>query len=210
MPGAMSSEGDRLRNPEDLKRLLSRLDPDSLRAWEKYEELRRRLVKFFAWNRCLDPEDLADEVLDRVAAKPDSEEIREVEKYALGVARFVHLEARRESKRLICSDDLPGGEDAFADGHDPAEEMVDMIFQEIRLDCLRQCLARLMPHDRELVILYYSAEQEKQKIVRRSLAEKSGLTLGALRVRTSRLREQLEQCVLFFLESRRQTSDLAS
>jgi hypothetical protein len=59
-----------------------------------------------------------------------------------------------------------------------------------------------MPGDRDLVIQYYSAEEEKQKTFRQKLAEKSGLKLGTLRVRTNRLREQLEQAVRRCLEAR--------
>ena len=83
-------------NPEGLTRLLLRLDPDVTRAWEKYEDIRRRLVKFFEWNQCTGAEDLADQVLDRVAAKANSEEIQEVANYCFGVARFVCLEAHKK------------------------------------------------------------------------------------------------------------------
>ena len=62
----------------DLTRLLMRLDSDPAKAWEQYRSLRCRLVKFFEWNQCTFPEELADEVLDRVARKPAEEEIRDV------------------------------------------------------------------------------------------------------------------------------------
>jgi DNA-directed RNA polymerase specialized sigma24 family protein len=204
MHDATSDGSDQGRNPEDLTRLLLRLDPDAGRAWEKYEGIRRRLAKFFEWNQCAGPEDLADEVLDRVAAKSDSVDIREVDKYSFGVARFVCLEAHKKMRRETHSEDLPGGENALPDAHDQPAEIVDKLYQESRLLCLRRCLARLMPGDRELVIQYYSAEEEKQKTFRRELAEKAGLRLGTLRVRTNRLREQLEECVKSCLESRRQ------
>lgn len=54
----------------DLNRLLVRLDCDPTSAWEKYRGLRLRLVKFFEWNQCSFPEELADEALYRVARKP--------------------------------------------------------------------------------------------------------------------------------------------
>ena len=189
---------------EDLTRLLLRLDPDTTRAGEKYEAIRCRLAKFFEWNQCTGAEDLADEVLDRVAAKSDSEEIREVDKYCFGVARFVCLETHRKMHREIYSEDLPGGESALPDAHDQSVEIVDRLYQEKRLACLRQCLARLMPGDRELVIQHYSAGEEKQKTFRRKLAKKAGLTPGNLRVRACRLRQQLEECVKRCLESPRQ------
>src|SRR5260370_21814440 len=45
--------------------LLQRLDPDRERAGGKYENIRRKLIKFFQWNDCFAEEDLADETLDR-------------------------------------------------------------------------------------------------------------------------------------------------
>jgi RNA polymerase sigma factor (sigma-70 family) len=202
-----SNEG---ASPEDLTRLLLRLDPDVTRAWEKYEDIRRQLVKFFEWNQCTGAEDLADQVLDRVAAKANSEEIQEVANYCFGVARFVCLEAHKKMQRETHSEDLPGGENALPDAHDQSAEVVDRLYNERRLDCLKQCLAKLLPGDRELVIQYYSAEEEKQKTFRRQLAEKAGLKIGTLRVRTNRLREQLEQTVRRCLESRRQKPSAAS
>lgn len=198
----MTSAGDPGSSPEGLKNLLNRFDQDTTRAWEKYADIRRRLAKFFEWNQCTEAEDLADEVLDRVAAKPDSEEIREVEKYCFGVARFVCLEALKKSRRETHSEDLPGGENSLPDDHDQSAEIVNRLHQERRLACLRRSLARLLPGDRELIVRYYSADEEKQKTVRRELAERAGLKVGNLRVRTNRLRDQLEQWVKRCLESR--------
>lgn len=184
-----------------LTGLLRRFDLDATRAWERYEDIRRRLVKFFEWNQCAGAEDLADEVLDRVAAKSDSEEIREVDKYCFGVARFVCLEAHKKMHRVTPSENLPGGEDSLPDAHDHSEEIVNRLYEEKRLTCLRKSLAKLTPSDRDLVIQYYSAEEQKQKVFRRELAKKAGLKMGTLRVRTNRLREQLEQLVKRCLES---------
>jgi RNA polymerase sigma factor (sigma-70 family) len=206
MPDATASVSNQGRSPEDLKRLLLRLDSDVTRAWDKYEDIRRRLTKYFEWNQCTGPEDLADEVLDRVAAKSDNQEIREVDTYSFGVARFICLEAHKKMHRETHSDALSGGENALPDAHDQSAKIVDRLYQERRLACLRQCLAKLTPADRELVIQYYSAEEEKQVTFRRKLADRVGLKMGTLRVRTNRLREQLEQLVMRCLKSRRQRS----
>jgi len=203
MQDPASGVGNQGRSLEDLTKLLSRLDPDITRAWEKYEDIRRRLAKFFEWNHCSGADDLADEVLDRVAAKSDSEEIRECDSYSFGVARFVCLEAHKKMHRETRSEDLPGGENALPDAHDQSAEIIGRLYEERRLACLRQCLAKLLPGDKELIIQYYSAEEEKQKTLRRKLAETLGLKLGTLRVRTNRLREQLERCVKPCVHSRR-------
>ena len=115
------------RSPGDLTRLLLRLDPDMTRTGEKYVELRRRMAKFFEWHNCAGAQDLADEVLDRVAAKADSEEIRAVDQYSYGVARFVCLEAHKKMHREIYSEDLPGGENALVDGYDQSGQIVDRL-----------------------------------------------------------------------------------
>ncbi len=188
---------------ENMARLLLRLDPDPLSAWTKYWDIWCRLAKYFEWNHCPAPEDLADEVMDRVAAKPDTQEIRNVDKYLFGVASFVCLEARHRVRRETPMEDLPGGASSLPDPHNQSPDQIDRLYQERRTECLMRCLAKLGPGDRELVIQYYSAEEEKQKTFRRKLAEKTGLTLDALRVRCSRLRAQLEPCVKRCLESRR-------
>ncbi len=206
MHDAMSAGSNRDASREEVNRLLLRLDPDLTRAWEKHESIRRRLVKFFEWNHCTGPEDLADMVLDRVAAKPESEDIRDVAHYALGVARYVCLEAHRKMRREAHIEELTGGEDSLPGTRDQSGEIVERLDHENRLTCLRECLDKLMAGDRELVLQYYSAEEEKQKVHRQKLAEKTGVTLGALRVRTNRLREKLEQCVSDCLESRRDIS----
>src|ERR1700676_4267088 len=169
MRDAASGGRSQSRNLEQLSRLLLRLDPDMTHAWERYADIRRRLAKFFEWNHCVRSEDLADEVLDRVAAKPDSEEIGEVEKYSLGVARFVCLEEHKRDRREIHSEDLPGGENALPDAHDQSEEILDRLYQARRLACLKQCLASLTPGNGSLVTQYYSAEEVKQKTIRLKL-----------------------------------------
>lgn len=98
----------------DLNCLLARLDSDPANAWEKYNSLRTRLVKFFDWNRCGSSEELADEVLDRVARKPQDEEIRDIHEFVIGVARNIRLEAYKKSQRESHLEDRPGGSEALA------------------------------------------------------------------------------------------------
>ena len=50
-------------------RLLACLDPDRERAGEKYEDLRRTLIKFFEWRNAPFPEDHTDETFNRIAKK---------------------------------------------------------------------------------------------------------------------------------------------
>src|SRR5579872_1924993 len=195
------SENDDRRT--DLNRLLIRLDSDAARAWEKYRSIRSRLVKFFEWNQCRSPEDLADEVLDRVARKPAEEEIRDVSEFVIGVARYLRLEAHKKEQRESHLEDRPGGQDSLADPRDHESELVGMIDQQSNLACLRDCLAGLNSADSRLALDYYSAEEEKQKVHRQKLTNAVGITILALRVRANRLREKLERCVSSCIESRR-------
>ena len=187
----------------DLNCLLARLDSDPANAWEKYNSLRTRLVKFFDWNRCGSSEELADEVLDRVARKPQDEEIRDIHEFVIGVARNIRLEAYKKNQRESHLEDRPGGSEALAGSLDLESEMVADLDLQKNLACLRECLGTMRPADRALALDYYSAEDEKQKVHRQKLASAAGITMIALRVRANRLREKLEQCVRNCLESRR-------
>ena len=197
----LSGGSKQRRNPEDLTRLLLRLDPDTTRAGEKYEEIRRRQAKFFECNHCLDSDKLVDEVIDRVAAKLRNEEIRDVLQYCVAVARNVVKEARKKEWRITAIEELPGGDNELRDIRDREREIVDNIDKERRLACLRHCLARLTPDEQELVIEYYSGDGGKQVGWRQELAKKGGLSRVALRTRMTRLRTKLELCVKQCLES---------
>jgi DNA-directed RNA polymerase specialized sigma24 family protein len=198
--GHIADDGERRT---DLSRLLLRLDSDPATAWEKYRSLRCRLIKFFEWNQCAFPEELADEVLDRVARKPQEEEIRDVTEFVIGVARNLRLEAYKKSQRETHIEDRPGGQESLADPRDHEQEIVADLDHQNSLACLRECLGNLRSADRTLALDYYSAQDEKQKVHRQKLASAAGITMIALRVRANRLREKLEQCVSTCLESRR-------
>jgi DNA-directed RNA polymerase specialized sigma24 family protein len=186
-----------------FKRFFRRFDSDETIAGEKYESLRRRLVKFFECNRCGGPEDLADEVFDRLAAKPETEIMRDVVGYAIGVARLVSKESYKRMRREVHGEDMPGGQGSLPEICDSSTKLVERLDHEKRISCLRKCLAKLSDSDRGLAIQYYGAEEEKQKYHRQKLAEEFGLTMDALRVRMNRMRERLQQCVTDWLNSHR-------
>ncbi len=172
--------------------LLVRLDADDALAAGKYEELRLKLVKFFVWQRrCAESEAdaLADETLDRVSSKLAQKiEIQNVNAYALEVSRFVWLEYVRQKKEDAYGDDLP----EIAAPPEISEE------PNVRLEHLKKCLAEISKDDsdRNLIIGYYGADAgEKNKIQRKNLAEKLGLTMNTLKVKACRLRERLERCI---------------
>ena len=171
-------------------KLLARLDPDSERAGERYEDLRRTLTRFFEWRNAPFTEDQTDEVFNRIARKLfEGVEIRNIGSYCYEVARLVCLEALkgRDSKRASLDPD--NHDVAVVDRADEARE------NEIRLACLEDCLDSLPIESRELIVEYYKDNKRERIEQRKSLAASLGLQREALANRAQRLRDKLEQCV---------------
>jgi DNA-directed RNA polymerase specialized sigma24 family protein len=175
---------------EAFAKLIDRLDVDRERAGEKYEELRRTLLRFFEWRGATFPEERADETLNRVARKLDEGmDIAEVGQYSMGVARLVLLEAFKSRDRLRAPiEELPP-ETAAPDTRDEAHE------RERYLNCLEGCLRALPRENRELITGYYQDDRGDRIKTRATLAERLGLRRDALANRAQRLRDKLEDCV---------------
>lgn len=166
---------------QDLfEELLDWLDPDREVGGQKYEHIRRALIKIFISNGGNSPEDLADEAINRVASK--LEQIRATYQgdpalYFYGVAKKLVYEDRRRPR-------VPQPP--------PAWESDDV---EPEYECLEECLQELTAQNRELVLQYYQEEKKAKIDNRRRLAEKLGIALNALRIRAHRIRTSLELCV---------------
>lgn len=199
-PVTMSETGTstRRREPDsaEFQRLLLRLGSDRVEAWAAYDRLRRKLAKFFEWNRCPDAEELACQVLDRIAIRPDLEQIRSVPEFAVGVARNVCKESRTKEQRVSYVEDRPDGAESLVDPASCADDIAGKLDQAARLDCLQRSLARMSRRDRTLAVEYYSAEGMKRHVKRRLLALRFGFTGNGLRVHMNRLRERLERDVI--------------
>lgn len=172
---------------ESFDRLLRWLNPEREAAGMKYEDVRRRLVKFFTCRGCREAEDLADETINRVARR-----LVEIEEtysgdpspYFYGVAQKVHLEHVR--KRPAPKSPPPPT---------PEEEA-----EEPEYECLEQCMQRLPEESRELILQYYQEDRGAKIDHRRRLAERLGIALNALRIRVHRIRAALQECVRDCLE----------
>jgi len=172
---------DRVLTKELFDALLAWLDPDREAAARKYEIIRTRLIKIFVCRGCLDPEDLADQTIDRVARRLD--DIKEgftgdPARYFYGVANKVHLEYLR---RKPAPPPPPPA-------NDPAEV-------EREYDCLDRCMQKLTPDNRELVLQYYQEDKQAKIDHRKELASQLGIALNALRIRACRIRASLLECV---------------
>lgn len=168
---------------ESFETLLAWLDPDREIAGGKYEEIRLRLIKLFTCRGCHEPEDLADETINRVANKlPEiapgfvggyGERIR----YFCGVANKIHLESLRR-KPEPPPQPLPSSDDI-----------------EQEYNCLDRCMQELTSANRQLVLEYYQEEKRARINHRQRLAESLGIAVNALRIRAHRIRHSLEECV---------------
>ncbi|HZS45055.1 MAG TPA: hypothetical protein VFC63_08140 [Blastocatellia bacterium] len=170
-------------------RLLTSLDSDPERAGEKYEDLRRTLIRFFEWRGAPFPEDHTDETFNRIARKLcEGIEIKNISAYSYEVGRLVYLETLKgkDSKREPLQTDLADKSQT------DIEHRLDL---EKRLLCLEQCLDNLPVESRTLIVEYYQ-EDKRDRIERRKvLAEELGLQREALANRAQRLRDKLERCV---------------
>ncbi len=173
---------------------MRRLDPDPARASEIYETLRRQLMRFFLKNQphC-EAEALADKVLDEVAKKPDSYEIRNVAEYVIGVARYVQMDHHRRHSGVT---HLAEGQDFPGDDHDPEHTVLEGIDADRKLRCFWECIEGLKPEERWLILEYYPAENRNLEERRRKLAAALGNNSGALTSRMNRLRAKLVRCCL--------------
>lgn len=171
---------------DSFDRLLAWLAPEREEAGRRYEEVRRGLVKIFASRGCHEPEDLADESINRVV-----ERLREIEGtytgnpalYFYGVANNVHREYLR---RRLAAQAVPAPASV-------SEEESEL--ERRQYECLQRCVARLTAGNREIVLQYYREERREKIDNRRQLAERLGIALNALRIRAHRIRLGLQKCV---------------
>src|SRR5215213_2653383 len=120
---------------ESFDHLLAWLGTEREEAGRRYEEIRRSLIKIFVSRGCLEPEDLADETINRVVNR-----LNEIEAtytgdrslYFYGVAKKLHLEY---IKRKPVPAPPPQVEP-----EEPADER--------GLTCLQHCTGRLTSDNR--------------------------------------------------------------
>ena len=182
--------------PRGFQRLLEWLDDGVESNGARYLEIRRRLVGYFDRRDRPGAEDLADETLTRIARTLAHEEIatRPPARYCHVVARFVLLEDIRRERRTVVLDDARLVAASSARSADDRDDEAGAV-RERTLSCLDRCLATLHPDRRELIVEYYREARREGIDRRRSLAERLGITMNALSIRASRIREALAGCV---------------
>ena len=171
---------------EAFDSLLAFLGPTPEEAGQRYEEIRRRLIKIFTCRGCTTPEELVDESIDRVARKaaelaPTYE--GDPALFFYGVARRVYLESLKKKPFAA-----PPPEPDSSQGH------------ERELHCLDECMQSLPPAQSAFIRDYYREDRSAKIENRKALAARMGIGINALRIRAHRLRAELQTCVTACLE----------
>ena len=153
--------------------------------------MRRRLVSYFDRRNRPAADELADETLNRVARTLEQGGViatRPPARYCYIIAKFVLFEDLRRERRHVGLDETTISVDRRSIVADLAE---DDALREQRLDCLDRCLELLKPEQRKLIVEYYR-DTGRQKIERRrALADRLGISMNALAIRASRIRDTL-------------------
>jgi RNA polymerase sigma factor (sigma-70 family) len=175
---------------DSFNELLAWLNSDRDLAAKMYEEIRRDLIKIFGWNRCADPEGMADETFDRAAKKANQlkdsfEGNRKL--FFYGVAKNLIKEYRKTVKSYVSLNQV-----GMVESPPPESEEETA---ELREECLRTCLLELDSEKRDLLIAYYGKEKRAKIDQRAEMARQLGVSIETLRVRMCRIRSALEECI---------------
>lgn len=175
---------------DGFDQLLAWLDSDREQAAGRYETIRVSLIRILTWRGSNNPEDLADETINRVAEKVHlltNTFVGDPAIYFYAVAKRLFKEEQRNAKAHVS---LTEG-DKFADPAEDLEEPTD----ECLYDCLASCLRETGKENEKLILTYYSGEGNVRITNRKTLAQQLGIPVNALRVRMHRIRSSLEICI---------------
>lgn len=181
--------------PESFNALLLWLDQDRGRAGEKYESIYDALTKRFRQLGCTQPEELANETMDRVARKLPtivSNYKGEREPYFFSVAYYIYKEhLRRPVMMSLTTPDFP---------HQNLPNTQEIFDKELLDFCLKHCLEKLDTITRDMIREYYQGDRQDKIRSRKELAERLGIKMTNLRLRAQRVRTELKSCILDCIE----------
>ena len=172
-----------------FSKLLAWLDGGTDTHGERYVEMRRRLVAYFERRNRRAADELADETLNRIARTLEREGVIATPpvRYCYVMARFVLLDDVRRKRRLV----LVGGSWVGRLGRRASAADEARAGREESLLWLERCLQQLKPGQRELIVEYYAGRGREKIERRRALARRLGITMNALAIRASRIRDGL-------------------
>lgn len=182
---------DRDPNRESFDRFLNWLDADREAAARSYEAIRRDLIRFFDRWVGADAEDLTDDTINTVIEKS----AQLIGSYTGAPKhyffRVAHLKRLEYTRKMAIRDGGPLPDD-LPDRQSP-EAAVE---KEVMSHCLRECLQKSRPADRDLFLLYYREGGQTQLESRLELAARLGCSINALRLQVFRLKERLRACII--------------
>lgn len=173
---------------ESFNLFLSWLSTDREAAGRKYEDIRRRLIVILECRACFQPEDVADEAITRFIRRlPEL-----INTYSGDPFPYILVIARNVQHEKDKKQPLPLPENLVELPAEPAE--VDDVVDRIH-ECLEQCLSKLEPKNRNLLMDYYQNDKQDKIDFRKTLAKQLGIAANALRLRVHRLRTNLQTCL---------------
>jgi hypothetical protein len=198
---------------EGFERLFAFLDADAERAAAKYEQVRLRLLKIFAWRGCTPANEFVDRTIERVIRRvSDGNERTVAEPYqyfyavAIGVLResgTTHPDPDPVPAPASADAATPESAPAPAAASDAAPRPADnpdlLAEAKKRTPGLRASLEGLVPTYRYLFLDYH---RSRSATWREELAAAQGVPLTALRLKVHRLRSAVEKSVVKRLTQR--------
>jgi len=190
---------ERIITQEQFDELLAWLDPNRAEAGAKYEAIRHSLIRIFTWRGIAAAEDMADEVMNRVAhnifkVKPGY--VGDPALYFYSVGNNLIMEQWRKKSLHVPLTEADG--QITPPNPSVEEEQADDCEREY--ECLSLCVQQLEPDKRALILAYYEKEKQAKIDHRKALAQQEKVDLNALRVRVHRIRARLEKCIQRCLE----------
>src|SRR5574341_259895 len=191
--------------PASFDSLLACLGPDSESAALAYLDVRRALFTFFATRGATDPDEMADETINRVARRL-SEGVQITTETPSGffyaVARNVWRESLAKSGVLTpLPEDVSTLPVTRETPHDLLMDARERIEAGVKRECLERCLGRLDPEERELIISYHRFRGGAKIENRKELAARLGISNNTLRQKVARLKLKLSECARKCLRS---------
>jgi DNA-directed RNA polymerase specialized sigma24 family protein len=165
-------------------RFLLWLSPDHDLALKKHDELVKKMRTYFVRKGCVESEDLAHEVRDRVVKLIDNgheNPNHDALFYTVAVRVWQEHLRKPKSEPLPTDDFLP-----------VTDQETDE--KELRAYCLETCLAHLSGADKHLITQYYQARGLDNIAFRKALAAEHG-SENTLRVKAHRIRLKLRACI---------------
>lgn len=189
MPDDSSDNFENEEVNDPLRALLQALcpeDPDE--ANRRYLNLQQKLVGYFQLRGMIDPVHDAEETLDRAGQKiANGVAVPDINRFCLGIARNIVRERLREKKREDSA--FIHYIDFYNDNS--TEIMVDRI-----MNLMKPCFEQLPSDDQDLLTSYCKIPEGSSRAEhRRNIAERLKSSISALRIRITRLRRDLENCV---------------